>query len=200
MWDDQVAALDSRYQMIVWDLRGHGRSDGPTDAGSYAEAQAVADILDASGVERSVIGGPSLGGYLSLAFYRVHPDRTRALILCDCGPGTRNPARLASASYEEAVYVPWDEAEPAGTDSHPRGRLTQVDARRLSLLLAVIDVPTLVVIGADDFAYRAAAEDMAERIPGAAFVRLEGAGHLSNLDQPASFNHAIDSFLSSLPS
>src|SRR5437870_13739517 len=48
-------------------------------------------ILDMLGVERAVVSGLSLGGYMSLAFYLAHPERVRALVLCDTGPGYRNP-------------------------------------------------------------------------------------------------------------
>src|SRR5581483_1243498 len=81
------------YRMITWDMRGHGLSDSPTDTAEYTEAKTVEDmaaILDACDVEQAVIGGLSLGGYMSLAFNVAHPSRVRALVLCDTGPGYRN--------------------------------------------------------------------------------------------------------------
>src|SRR6266852_9654205 len=71
-------------------MRGHGRSDYPDDASAYSEALTVADIaalLDAVGAESAIVGGLSLGGYMSLAFYRAHPQRVRALLIIDTGPG-----------------------------------------------------------------------------------------------------------------
>ena len=50
----------------------------------------MAAILDAAGVDRAVIGGHSLGGYLSLAFHVAHPERVAALVLIDTGPGYRS--------------------------------------------------------------------------------------------------------------
>ena len=44
MWDGQVAALKDRYQVIVWDMRGHGESDYPTDPKLYSEALTVGDL------------------------------------------------------------------------------------------------------------------------------------------------------------
>src|SRR6478735_420586 len=76
MWDGQIAALRDRYQVIVWDMRGHGQSDYPDDASAYSEAATVQDmaaILNACDIRRAVIGGLSLGGYMSLAFHRAHP-------------------------------------------------------------------------------------------------------------------------------
>src|SRR4249920_3515765 len=95
MWEGQIAAFKDRYKIIVWDMRGHGESDYPTDPTAYSEALTVADmaaILDASGETRAIIGGLSLGGYMTLAFHLRHPARCRALMLFDTGPGFRNDA------------------------------------------------------------------------------------------------------------
>src|SRR5450631_2978445 len=90
MWQGQIAALSKLHKLVLWDMRGHGQSDYPDDAAAYSEALTVADIaalLDAIGAERAIVGGLSLGGYMSLAFYRAHPDRVRALLIIDTGPG-----------------------------------------------------------------------------------------------------------------
>src|SRR3569623_188988 len=82
MWHGQIAALSSKHRLVLWDMRGHGQSDYPDDPVAYSEALTVGDmaaILDAIGAKRAIIGGLSLGGYMSLAFYRTHPERTRAL-------------------------------------------------------------------------------------------------------------------------
>jgi len=62
-----------------------------------------------------------------------------------------------------------------------------------------ISVPTLVLTGSEDrVAPPAHARMMAERIPGARFVELAGAGHISNIEAPAAFNAALAAFLDSL--
>ena len=90
MWHGQVDALARDHKLILWDMRGHGQSDYPDDPKAYSEELTVGDIaaiLDAVGAPRAIIGGLSLGGYMSLAFYRAHPARTRALLIIDTGPG-----------------------------------------------------------------------------------------------------------------
>ena len=90
MWHGQIDALAREHKLILWDMRGHGQSDYPDDPRAYSEALTVGDmaaILDAVGAERAIIGGLSLGGYMSLAFYRTHPHRARALLIIDTGPG-----------------------------------------------------------------------------------------------------------------
>ncbi len=66
-------------------------------------------------------------------------------------------------------------------------------------LLATIGVPTLVIVGEEDTLTPVAeSERMAQAIKGAKLVKIPGAGHLSNLEQPDAFNHALSAFLLSL--
>ncbi len=219
MWEGQLAAFRDRFRVIAWDMRGHGETDSPGDAAEYSEPATVADmaaILDSCGVERAVIGGLSLGGYMSLAFNLAHPQRTRALMLFDTGPGYNNPKgregwnRFAIARAEafetrgleavgqsaEVLAAPHRSAE--GLAKAARGMLTQRDARVIQSLTA-IDKPTLVLTGADDQNFLAAHRHMSENIPGAMSVLIDGAGHAANIDQPEAFNAAVDAFLASLP-
>jgi pimeloyl-ACP methyl ester carboxylesterase len=76
--------------------------------------------------------------------------------------------------------------------------LTQRDARVIELL-PDIKVPSLVVVGADDTPFLAAADYMAAKIPGARKVVIPAAGHVVNIDQPKAFIEAVMEFLDSLP-
>src|SRR3979490_3064019 len=90
MGQGQIEALSKHHQLVLWDMRGHGQSDYPDDAAAYSEALTVGDmaaLLDKIGAARAIVGGLSLGGYMSLAFYRAHPERIRALLIIDTGPG-----------------------------------------------------------------------------------------------------------------
>ena len=93
MWRGQIEPFSERYKLIIWDMRGHGQSDYPADQGAYSEAATVADmnaaLLDAAGAEKAIVGGLSLGGYMSLAFHLAHPGRVEALLIIDTGPGYR---------------------------------------------------------------------------------------------------------------
>src|SRR5256886_8831506 len=90
MWQGQIAERPNHHKLVLWDMRGHGQSGYPADPSAYSEAHTVADIaalLDAVGADTAIVGGLSLGGYMSLAFYRAHPERVRALLIIDTGPG-----------------------------------------------------------------------------------------------------------------
>src|SRR5262245_60680731 len=78
MWTPQIDALKAAHTLILWDMRGHGASDSPDDPSLYSEAHTVADmavLLDQVNAKTAVIGGLSLGGYMSLAFYVEHTKR-----------------------------------------------------------------------------------------------------------------------------
>src|SRR6202162_1888054 len=90
MWQGQIEALSKNHKLVLWDMRGHGQSDYPTDPAAYSEALTVADmaaLLHQVGAHSAIVGGLSLGGYMSLAFYRAHPQRVEALLIIDTGPG-----------------------------------------------------------------------------------------------------------------
>jgi pimeloyl-ACP methyl ester carboxylesterase len=80
-----------------------------------------------------------------------------------------------------------------------RGMLAQADDDHIIAGLDKIAVSTLVLVGADDTHFLAAADYMARKIPGAVRVTIPNAGHASNLHQPAAFNRAVQDFLAGLP-
>jgi len=219
MWKAQIEALKDRYRVIAWDMRGHGQSDSPDDQGLYSEAHSIDDmaaILRHLGVERAVIGGLSLGGFMSLAFQLKYAAMTRALMLFDTGPGYRNPQARdgwnqtsfarAKAFEEKGLDALGRGAEvrvaqhrsAAGLAKAARGMLAQFDGRVIESL-PNIAVPTLVLVGAKDEPFLGASEYMAGKIPGAKKVVIPDAGHAANIDQPAAFNAAVVEFLGSLP-
>lgn len=218
MWDEQVAALSPRFRVITWDMRGHGRTDYPEDPAAYSEAATVEDmaaVLDACDAPSAYVGGLSLGGYMSLAFYCAHPERVRALLLFDTGPGyksdtARDEWNRGAEARAEGLETRGFEAlsqsrevrarnhrSPLGLARAARGMLAQCDARIITALPS-IEVPTLVLVGADDTPFLAASAYMTKKIPQAQQVILPDAGHASNIDQPAAFDRAVLDFLGGL--
>jgi pimeloyl-ACP methyl ester carboxylesterase len=218
MWRGQVEALKDRFRVVTWDMRGHGRSGYPADQDAYSEEATVADmaaVLDAVGAERAVIGGLSLGGYMSLAFHRAHPQRTRALLIIDTGPGYKNDEARAGwnanairrAERYEADGLPdlsrasaevraASHRDATGLARAARGMLTQRDARVIESLPQV-GVPSIVIVGENDTPFLAASDYMAAKIPGAKKAVIPGAGHAANIDNPSAFNAALAEFLTS---
>lgn len=203
-WAQNAEVLAAKRPVITWDMRGHGHSDSPADQAEYTQEACVADmaaILDACGVDRAIVGGLSLGGYLSLAFWLDHPERVIAMVLCDTGPGFRSATarqRWNDQSLATAGRLERDGPRHHGMARAARGMLTQQDGRVIETLPAV-DVPVLVIVGADDRPFLGAAEYLAAKIPGAEHVIIPAAGHTCNRDQPEPFNRHVLEFLSRLP-
>ncbi len=84
LWNEQVTALADRYRVVTLDLRGHGESETSTGASTMKlMAQDVAALMDELQIERAVVGGLSMGGYVALAFYQFFPERVEKLLLAD---------------------------------------------------------------------------------------------------------------------
>lgn len=218
MWQAQIDDLSKDHKLILWDMRGHGHSSYPENPSAYSEALTVADmaaLIDkvcGSG-SSAIVGGLSLGGYMSLAFYRVHPDRVRALLIIDTGPGFKKDE--ARDAWNKHAHETGDRFEREGLGvlqsmsperssvSHrnanglalaAHGMLTQRNAQVIDSLPNV-KVPALVVVGADDKPFLAASDYMAKKIPNARKVVIPSAGHAVNMDQPQAFIDAVVPFL-----
>jgi pimeloyl-ACP methyl ester carboxylesterase len=216
MWRGQIDAFSKDHRLVIWDMRGHGQTDYPEDPSAYSEKATLQDIgalLDAVGADKAIVGGLSLGGYMSMAFYAAHPQRVLALLIIDTGPGfkkdeardnwnkyalataskleTDGLAALQSASAERATSK---HRSASGVAHAARGMLTQRDATVINML-PNINVPSLVIVGAKDTNFLNAADYMAARIPAAQKVVIPDAGHAANIDQPDIFNKAVLDFL-----
>jgi 3-oxoadipate enol-lactonase len=219
LWDAQVDAFEREFRVLRFEQRGHGAS--PVPPGPYSMADLGADaleLLDELGIERAVWCGLSLGGMVGM-WLAVHaPERLSGLVLaCTsarlAAPGAyRERAALVRERgiepLADAVVARWftvttfDErpelperfraivvAQPVEGYAGCCEALADWDFREE---LASISVPTLVVAGSEDEATPSAETDLlAERIPGARPVVLDGAAHLANVERPEAFLDAV---------
>lgn len=229
LWAPQLGGLMTRARCIAPDLRGFGESEirGPYSMDRYADD--VIAMLDALQIERAVIAGLSMGGYVAFALWRRHRERVRALILADTRPGAdtdeakakrREMIALARAKGSGAV----GDAQIGGMvgkttrERHPDiadaihrmltvapvegvvGALEAMIERPDSTpMLETIDVPTLIIVGDEDvLTPPQEARTMHARIAGSHLEILESAGHVSNVERPAAFNHVVSEFLAVL--
>jgi 3-oxoadipate enol-lactonase len=219
MWREQLAFAADR-RVIAPDLRGYGASTGAVAAWSDL-ADDLVELLDAVRVPRAVVVGLSMGGQIALDLVRRHRPRVAGLLLADTSAAAEPdvPGRLAAAErlrregmdpyavenlyrmvrpgapapVVEHVLAMMREADPAGAAAAQRARAARPDQRPA---LAAIDVPTTVVVGSDDdFTPVADARVIADAIPGAQLVVVEGAAHLPNLERPAAFDAALAALL-----
>lgn len=231
MWAPQIQALSPNRRVVAPDLLGFGRTDAPGTMFRYTMAgyaDLVAGLLDHLRLERVVLGGLSMGGYVSFAFLRQHGDRVAGLILADTRAGADTAevyerrsdqqdqvARIGTAALIEVLLegLLSDHTRDSRPDlveqvrqlmaNPPAGYIGALEAMKhrpdSTPELAGITVPALVLVGEDDApAPPDVARDMQERIPGAELAVLPRAGHLSNLEAADEFNAAVSRFLGRL--
>lgn len=228
MWAPQLACLSSGRRVIAPDLRGFGGSGAPEEISGYSMvgyADELAGFLDGLGLDRVVLGGLSMGGYVAFAFLRQYADRVTGLVLADTRAAADTAEVLGRRSDQQ------EQVARAGTTAlievllagllcdHTLARRPELveQVRRLMANpvagyigaldamkhrpdatgeLASISVPTLVVVGEDDaLAPPAVARAMHESIPGSQLAILPRAAHLSNLEAADEFNAAVADLL-----
>jgi 3-oxoadipate enol-lactonase len=225
MWDPQLPALASRYRVLRYDTRGHGKTDVPD--GPYSLEQLAEDaraLLQALGIARTHFIGLSMGGFIGQILALKYPAMLQSLVLCDT---TSRVPPEARSNWVERIRV----AESQGMEPHveptigrwftgpfreqradvvnpvrgmirgtnPRGYIGcchAIAALDLTDRLSAVRTPTLIIVGEDDPATPvAASRTIQERIKGSELVILKAASHLSNMEQAEAFNRAVTTFL-----
>ena len=85
-WEPQIPVFSQRYRFIVWDPRGHGRSDSPPSAAEYTQeiyAEDLKGLLDHLDIQEAYVGGLSMGGGIATRFTMLYPERVAALLITD---------------------------------------------------------------------------------------------------------------------
>jgi len=194
-WRLVADRLVDRFTVVRWDLRGHGRSEAPTDPAAYSRDSAVADLDTVVGdLDHPVLVGHSLGGYLSLARAVQRGDDVRGLVLLASGPGFRNP--VARQQWNNGIHA---DAHRYGVPAPALGLGVQPDDMVIRSLPA-LTLPLLVLVGDRDApSYHAGARYLSGAVPGCRVETLPGGHrfHVSAADQVA---EAIASFVDELPS
>lgn len=228
MWDAQIDPFRGRYRLILPDLRGYGETGVTTPRVMLDEmALDIIHLLDMLNIGKAIFCGLSMGGQILLDLYRVAPHRVQALVIVDSDARGETPVskekRLAKADdilrkgmrrhtdetihqyiaaasmHNPKVYMPlhrmMSDTRPEGAAAAHRGR---ADRRDHTAILGSILVPTLIVVGAEDyFTPPPVARIMSDGIPGARLAIVDGAGHLPNMEKPELFNRLLDDFLAS---
>jgi 3-oxoadipate enol-lactonase len=228
MWNPQMDDLSPHFQVLRYDMRGHGHSDvtpGPYTIELLAED--VIGLLDALGIDRVHFVGLSVGGMIGQSLALNHPKRLRSLALCDTAPAVPQEAqpiwqerieRTREKGMESQVNETMERwFTPAFLKQNPpmvglirkqilatpvAGYLGCAEAiRKLNYLnrLSEMKLSTLIMVGEDDPGTPvSASQAIHERIPDSRLVILPSARHLSNVEQAEAFNAALLAFLKNL--
>ncbi|MGQ9510221.1 MAG: 3-oxoadipate enol-lactonase [Thermodesulfobacteriota bacterium] len=225
MWNLQREALEPYFQLLRYDIRGHGMSGGGSEPYSLEQlGEDSIGLLDHLGIEQVHWVGISMGGMIGQAIALNHPHRLKSLVLCDTAaiiPQEAQPIwqeridqvhKKGMDSQLEATMERW--FSPSFLKTNPpilsliqkqflstsiEGYVNCIEAiRRLNYLdrLSEIRIPTLILVGEDDPGTPvAASEAIHQRISGSILRIIPSARHLSNVEQPEIFNQHLLSFL-----
>lgn len=206
MWLPQVPRLRQRLRVVRFEHRGHGRSPAPPGPYTMDDlGRDVVELIDHLGVSRVHYAGLSLGGMIGMWLATQAPERVdRLALLCTgaCLPPAQGWLDRAAtvrdegmAAVADAVVARWFTA--AVEDREPYRRMllgTTVDGYAgcceaigscdLRPAIGAIAAPTLVIAGAEDPATPPElGREIADAVPGAAFVVIPGAAHLANVER-----------------
>jgi 3-oxoadipate enol-lactonase len=224
IWDEQLAALSERYELIRFDARGHGKS---TIGGEQQEAtiellanDALA-VLEACGIARAHLCGISLGGMIAMHIAARAPDRVLKVVLSNTTPHmppreawdqriqtvrTRGVEPLVEGTLGRWFTPEFHQAQPERIakvrtllrDTSPVGYAACCAAIRdmdQRESIRNITAKTLVMGGTKDAGTTPAmAQSIASSVPEARLVMLEAA-HLTNIERADDFNAALIEFL-----
>jgi 3-oxoadipate enol-lactonase len=219
MWSAQVDDLGRSATVVAPNFPGFGGAPlaGPVMTMDQA-ADKAAEACAATGVDRTVVCGLSMGGYVALALWRRHRALVAGLALANTRAGADDDAArdrrraLAERLRAEGSSFIADDPPPLLSADAPAElwqrikdmiRVQPPEAIAAASLgmaertdstedLAGIDVPTLVITSTGDTLIPpAATSPMAQQIPGARLEVIDGAGHLSNLEAPEAFNRLL---------
>lgn len=180
LWGPQVQSAPAGWRFVTPDLPGFGASSEPPVRSMDGMARSVLRTMDGLGIERAVIGGLSLGGYVTLALYRMAPARFEGMILVDTRATADNDtqkegrrtmmatvrakgaAAIADAMLPKLLGATSQKANPELTatvrsmiegstpDAIAGAAEAIMNRADLTSLLPSIAVPTLVLCGEED--------------------------------------------------
>ena len=219
VWRPQLDHFGTSLHSVAFDYPGYGDS-GPAPEGTTRDdyAAAILAAMDSLGIDRAHICGLSLGGVVAIAMHAAAPKRCRSLIIADSfarhpdGRGiyersiaaSANLRALAEARVDVLLAQPADPAvrsEVVETMAGIDPSAYRIGAEAVWLAdqrdrAARIDVPTLVVCGAEDKVTPPELSlELSRIVPGARYQEIPGAGHLSNLERPDEFNRIVEEYI-----
>ena len=222
MWNHEAAWLSKQYTVVRYDLRAHGESDTATTEFSHLDdlygvldtlkipkatliglsagsSIALDAALDSPArVERMVLAGPAIGGFVSKVPPPFPPELMPALQSREWRKVSEilltTPAFASSPESRDLVRQMVFENERLWTIDR---KLMKNPAQPANARLESVTVPTLVIVGDKDVSQLEHADALAARVPNVKLVKIPGGAHIVNLTSPKEFEAAVRAFLSS---
>jgi pimeloyl-ACP methyl ester carboxylesterase len=203
-WVNQLAAFSAKYQVIVVDSRGHGRSTRDTKPITYEQmADDVLALMDELKIDKAALVGWSDGAATGLDLAIRHPERLSKLVAFATNydlKGTQKGGGAAFATYFAQCAADYARLSPTPKDYKGLQAALRPMWRTLpnytSAQISSIKVPTLVLDGDHDEIIRQEhVKELARLITGAKLVFIPNSSHFALFQQPAAFNQAVLEFL-----
>ena len=223
MWDPQVESLSGSVQVLAPSLPGFGSQPGVGRVMTMElAARRCLEALDAAGVDRAVVCGISMGGYVAFEMWRRARERFAGLVLAntrataDDEAGRERRLALAGRLEGEGNGFLVEEPGPLVSEGAPTElwrRVRDIVAAQPAESIAAaargmaerpdstgdlpgISVPTLVITStADTLIPPEATTPLAGQVPGAVLEVIDGAGHLSNMEAAGEFTALLERHL-----
>ena len=224
MFGPQISAFDSRYNLLLWDARGHGLSRLPQNK-RFTFEDMIDDffkLCEIYKISNAILIGQSMGGNLAQEILYRKPEMVSKLVLIDC---TKNTGRLTAMEkltlkLTKPIFYcyPWktlicQSADACGNTEAVKQYVRDCFARMkrsdfIEVIMSLVAClhedeayrfpkPVLLLCGTDDRSgnIRKIAAPWAESDPNCTLRMIHGAGHNSNQDNPDAVNKAICEFL-----
>lgn len=210
IWEKVIPFLADKARVITPDLRGYGES--PKPEGEYSMrvlADDVVALMDSLGIEKAVVVGHSMGGYISLTLAKAYPHRLSGLGLVATQAASDLPER------RQARLILADEVKRKGSqavvqaslakyspDEHVLKRTQQLmlntlphvligclkgmaDREDMTAFLKEINIPSVVIAGEQDTLIPfERAQEMVQQLPRGWLISIPNAGHMPMLEAP----------------
>lgn len=216
MWNSQILAFES-FRIINIDVRGHGKSRPCGNFDVILAAQDVKDILIQENIKKAAVVGLSMGSYVAQELYRLYPDMISGLFLADGTPifmkyplweklSLKYSAPilklyswngLKKTMAKQTAYKPDVQAELLNMFNQMTRSEFMISWRGMTEVLheenIQVTCPMYFVYGEKDSAgtIKMHAKDWKVLYPNCNVVEIKNAGHLSNMDNPESFNRIL---------
>ncbi len=224
MWREQLAALSQTFEVIVFDLRGHGQSGDASEFTIGGAARDMKALLDHLNVTKCDCIGIAMGGQIALEFNANFPDAVRSLVLADTSVRLSDEnTNYVTATREAIAYISMREfgVQYAAQNLVPSTSFSMQDELAGAVarvppkiyvqgmiaslqtdftpLLAKVKCPTLILYGKDDDgSFQDDSAFVADNIPKSQREALPDAGRLSCLENPVAFTDALSRFIGAL--
>jgi pimeloyl-ACP methyl ester carboxylesterase len=227
IWDPVLMMLDDELRLLIPDLPGFGSSDPVPNISMEGYARRIWKMLDQEGIEKAIVFGHSMGGYIALQMHAEHPDRIAGLGLIHshvyADTDEKKAGRMKAVDFIDAngafayvknfvpglfstttdrlivkaVIASLEEQDALGLQAAQMAMSTRSDHQKV---LIESSIPVLFVFGKND--QLMPLEQLLEQtaLPAVADVYvLPHSGHMGMLEQPGEMARAMNSYLAMLP-